>query len=261
MGDASIAPEVLREQYGGTGPLQARQSLWAHNPGPSLVDVVLAQAGLRGGERVVDIGCGNGLYLAELRRRGHSGPLLGLDRSAAMAAASAPSAPTVVADATALPLGDGAVDVALCLHMLYHVPDIPQAVRELRRVVHAGGVTLVATNGLGHTAELTALLLRAAKKFEIDGDPHWASHRFHTERAQALMREAFDDVAVVDAGGTFLVPDPAVVADYLASIPPEAVGLTAQAPTWQAIQAEAAALCHRHGPFMITSRAAVLVCR
>ena len=31
------------------------------------------------------------------------------------------------------------MDVALAMHMLYHVPDVPAAVAELRRIVKPGG--------------------------------------------------------------------------------------------------------------------------
>jgi ubiquinone/menaquinone biosynthesis C-methylase UbiE len=43
------------------------------------------------------------------------------------------------ASITALPLRDGAVDIALAIHMLYHVPSRETAIAELRRVVAAGG--------------------------------------------------------------------------------------------------------------------------
>ena len=104
-------------------------------------------------ETIVDVGCGNGAYLAELRRRGHTGPVLGLDLSEGMARYSRVHAPTTVADAQALPLRDGSVDIVLSLHLLYHVPNLNQAISELRRVLRPSGTAMVATNEPGHTAE------------------------------------------------------------------------------------------------------------
>ena len=46
-------------------------------------------------------------------------------------------------DITRLPFGDGAFDVVLCSHVLEHVPDDAQAMRELRRVLRPGGWALV----------------------------------------------------------------------------------------------------------------------
>jgi ubiquinone/menaquinone biosynthesis C-methylase UbiE len=53
----------------------------------------------------------------------------------------------IQADAQRLPLRDSGVDVAMAMHMLYHIADIPAAVRELRRIVRPGGTILASTNG------------------------------------------------------------------------------------------------------------------
>jgi SAM-dependent methyltransferase len=63
----------------------------------------------------------HGLYLAELARRGHAGPILGADMSPGMLRAArqraedaGPAGPALlVADATALPLRDAAADLTL----------------------------------------------------------------------------------------------------------------------------------------------------
>lgn len=46
-------------------------------------------------------------------------------------------------DVTALHLPDGAFDAVLCSHVLEHVPDDAQAMRELRRITAPGGFCLV----------------------------------------------------------------------------------------------------------------------
>jgi ubiquinone/menaquinone biosynthesis C-methylase UbiE len=48
--------------------------------------------------------------------------VVGCDRSLGMLQAAAHPA-LLSADVTALPLRDGVIDVALAIHMLYHVPD------------------------------------------------------------------------------------------------------------------------------------------
>ncbi len=47
----------------------------------------------------------------------------------------------IQADAMELPIRSASTDVAFAFHMLYHVPDIPGAVRECRRVLRLGGVS------------------------------------------------------------------------------------------------------------------------
>lgn len=255
--------EQLRQQYGDTSRLRARQHLWSHGSRPSLYNIVLDLAQLRGSEAIVDVGCGNGLYLAELRHRAHTGLVVGLDFSEAMARAAGGQAPTAVADAQFLPLADHSVDVALSLHMLYHVPDIAAAIGELRRVVRAGGRVLVATNGAGHTVEAKQILGRAAATVaDIVVDENWDTRRFDTTVAERMLSSVFDQVDVIELGGAFPVPDPAILSAYLASWSPEAIGVTA-GPVWDATLAEAdrliAARFADGQPFTVTSRAAVLI--
>jgi SAM-dependent methyltransferase len=256
---------VLRTQYGDDAKLHARQTLWTHRSGPPLYTTALDLAGLRGTETVVDAGCGNGPYLAELRRRRHTGPVLGLDLSAGMAREAAAHATTAVADIQALPLADGAADVALAMHMLYHVPDVDRALRELRRIVRPGGTVVVATNGPGHTAEVKALFAEAADRVAgVTIDRDWDARGFPPDVARERLSTVFDDVTVHEMDGPSHVPDRHVVGAYLASWPPEAVGLHA-GPVWDAILVAADGLLDAHfaahDTFTVTGRAAVLVGR
>ena len=260
-----IRPEVLRQQYADDARLNARQSVWRGRPGPTLYQTVVDLAALDGTEAVVDVGCGNGAYLAELRLRGHRGPVLGLDLSAALARQAGQFAATAVADAQALPLSDGCADVGLSLHMLYHVPDIDQAIAELRRVLRPGGRLLVSTNGPGHTAEIKAVLTQAAAQVAgIEVDRQWDARRFAPHQAREDLAGAFDAVLEHTLGDSFPVPEAAAVSGYVASWPPEAVGLPAGA-TWDAILVRAAEIigAHvaRHGGFTVTSELAVFICR
>jgi SAM-dependent methyltransferase len=65
------------------------------------------------------------------------------------------------ADATALPLRDGAADLTLAAHMLYHVPEPADALRELRRVTRPGGRVVLVLNGASHLLQLRAAIAAA----------------------------------------------------------------------------------------------------
>ena len=47
--------------------------------------------------------------------------------------------------------------MGLAMHMLYHVPDMQAAVRELRRVVKPGGTVLASTASASSMAEILEL--------------------------------------------------------------------------------------------------------
>ncbi|HEX6422912.1 MAG TPA: class I SAM-dependent methyltransferase [Acidimicrobiales bacterium] len=50
-------------------------------------------------------------------------------------------------DAWQLPVRDGCFDVVLAAHMLYHVPDIDRALRDIRRALRPSGTALLVANG------------------------------------------------------------------------------------------------------------------
>ncbi len=71
-------------QYATEDNLAARQRLWAvsrYEPAFSLYQPVVAVAGLRGGEAILEVGCGNGAYLELVEA-------VGLDVSVGMLAAA-----------------------------------------------------------------------------------------------------------------------------------------------------------------------------
>ena len=51
--------------------------------------------------------------------------------------------------------------MAMAMHMLHHVPDVPAAIRELRRITKPGGTVLASTNSSAHLAEINELLYAA----------------------------------------------------------------------------------------------------
>ena len=129
----------------------------------AMAEEVLSLLALNGTEHILDVGCGNGRYLDQLRKVRHSGPVVGMDLSAGMLSgvkAAYLEQALAQGDAAKLPFRDGCADVALAMHMLYHVPSPERAVAELRRVVRPGGRALVILNGRDGLAECYAQALR-----------------------------------------------------------------------------------------------------
>lgn len=107
----------------------------------------------RPGARVLDLGCGPGHLTAELAGDvGAQGHVVGLDRQPSMIEAARHRAGSgagharrdfVLGSATALPLDDASCDGVVAVQVLEYVPELEQAVAELRRVLRPGGTAVL----------------------------------------------------------------------------------------------------------------------
>jgi SAM-dependent methyltransferase len=247
---------LRHDQYRTDANLTARQSIYAYQrPRLDLARQVLGLVAPRGDETVVDIGCGNGAYLAELGRRGHAGPVLGVDFSPGMLrAARSRSARAALAagDAAAPPLRDGAADLTLAMHMLYHVPDPATAVRELRRITRAGGQVVVVLNGEDHLREMRDLT--AAAVTEVTGETIAQAERLDLDGGAELLTREFATVIRHDFAGELLVPAPGPVEDYVRST------TTAQNLADPDVLASAVTRLIPGSPFRIRTHSGCLIC-
>jgi SAM-dependent methyltransferase len=250
-------------QYADERNLRARQRFWEHQD-PHFDDVgwVLDLAGLSPGMRVLDAGCGNGLYLRGLRDRGIAA--VGCDLSMGMLRAAAHPA-LLNADVTAVPLRGGAVDVALAVHMLYHVPDREAAIRELRRVVAPGGTCIAVTNGSRHTRSLRDLVERAVR----EQTPGWqlrpATHAFTAENAAAQLSTVFETITCVRpaSDSPVIIRDAAVAAGYVASLATHHQDETARpwADVAEDVRRQVQAVIDDQGAFITSGDLAAFICR
>jgi len=106
---------------------------------------LLARPGARFA-RVLDVGCGCGLALSELRERFAPRTLAGVDSELALveqARHAHPGADVQVGDAGKLALADGAFDLVLCHQLLHHLSAPAEALAEIHRVLAPGGVLLL----------------------------------------------------------------------------------------------------------------------
>ncbi|MFF4399298.1 class I SAM-dependent methyltransferase [Streptomyces sp. NPDC001480] len=249
--------------YNGDRDLVARQSLYQwQTPRHALPGIVAEKlGGVRG--RVVDVGCGNGRFIQRLRADRPDLALLGLDVAPGILAGV--PGPVAVADATRLPLATASVDAALALHMLYHVPDIPQAVRELSRVVARDGLVIASTNSDRDKSELADLWQRAAG--DVLGTRRGPAlislgARFSLEKARAFLGAEFGRVETIELPGTITVRDPGPVIAYLASH--RAWADQHDVPFDATIDRARAILdghIARHGAFTVNSKGGILLCR
>ena len=153
--------------------------------------VILDLAGSVKSLRVLDVGCGDGMLLTALARKGALGT--GVDASPTMLSAGRARAKAaslditfVEGDARALPFPDATFDLATAVTVLCFVPDAEHAVREIARVLRPGGRLVI--------GELGRYSLWAAKR-RISGWLGSATWR------KAIFRSAVELRGIVEAAG------------------------------------------------------------
>ena len=202
-GVLTAVSESLKDQYRDSTNLQARIDLHARfsTATRDFHAWVFDQYDLPASARVLEIGCGTGLLWEKNRKRIPTTWRLTLtDFSVGMVTTARQtltaqnlSARYVHNDAQALPFLSDSFDALIANHMLFHVPDIPRAIAEIRRVLTRGGKLYAATNGRGHLQELFDIAGRfLGKPIAHDG------MRFKREDGGAMLAAELRDVRRID---------------------------------------------------------------
>lgn len=111
--------------------------------GAALAGAFVAAAGVRPGQRVLDVGCGTGALTERLVDAVGAEHVVGIDPGAddiAVCAARCAGVQLALGEAEALPFSDASFDAALAQLVVGHLHDAERAVREMARVVRTGGV-------------------------------------------------------------------------------------------------------------------------
>jgi SAM-dependent methyltransferase len=150
---------------------------------------------------VLDLGCGDGAFCAELASAGME-PVGAEVAEAALARARErhPSLRFELVPAHGpLPLGDAAFDVVWASEVIEHVADTARWLSEARRVLRPGGTLLVTTPYHGRLKNVRLALAG----FEAHFAPTGQHLRFYTRRSlrDTLEHFGFEQIEITPAGG------------------------------------------------------------
>jgi ubiquinone/menaquinone biosynthesis C-methylase UbiE len=118
----------------------------------------LRRVGLRAGDRVLDVGCGTGVFLRLCADRGAR--VTGLDASEAVigrAGIRVPEADLRVADLQTLPYDDDAFDLVTGFGSFFYAEDVVAALTEAARVARPGAPVVVQVFGRPERCDLDAI--------------------------------------------------------------------------------------------------------
>ena len=175
---------------------------------------IVSQYALEPGMSVLELGCGTGSMWQGVTLP--EGCLLtltdfseGMLEEARRNTAHLPGVAYRQVDAQDIPYEDGSFDAVIANMMLYHVPDIQRALREIRRVLKPGGAFYAATFGEHGVVEAVADMLGVT----LEGN-----HRFTLQNGAEQLGRVFGQVERALYDDALDVTDPADLVAYLRSM-------------------------------------------
>jgi trans-aconitate 2-methyltransferase len=167
----------------------------------AMAEEVLGSLDLKGNERILDVGCGNGKTTAEIAARVPQGTVLGVDASADMIVFAVthgtlhPNLQFAVADARHLPY-QHEFDLVVSFNALHWIPDQDHALRSVRAAVKDTGLAQLRLvpkgqrKSLEDVLEETRLSSRWSSYFQSFHDPYL--HLTPEQYSELAKRNGFE---------------------------------------------------------------------
>jgi ubiquinone/menaquinone biosynthesis C-methylase UbiE len=116
-------------------------------------------------------------------------------------------------NAESIPYQDGSFDAVIANHMLYHVPDCPKAIAEIKRVLRPNGRLFATTVGENHMKELDEWRRRANSKYAGS-----LSMPFNLENGMEQLTPFFSEVRLSRYEDSLHVTEIEPIIVYLCSV-------------------------------------------
>lgn len=234
---------------------------------------ILDQINWGGYEVVLDVGCGAGMYTKPaLTRVKAPGVLVSADLSFGMLMDFRKTYQglrinPLNTNILALPVTDNTYDVVLANHMLYHVPDIPQALKEILRCLQQGGHLIAATNSESSMQEFIDEVNTAIHHLGNDLmlPRSQARDNFSLENGLSILESAFDHPIKAELDSALVFPQPEPVIKYINSLRSFYEKKLPQELTWESIldlvYDQVRDKIKRNGEYRVSKKTGVFVAR
>lgn len=225
---------------------------------------VLDRLPLSAGQRVLEIGCGNGEFWARNAGRLPKDLKLVLtDNSGGMVEAAETrladtglSATYQVVSAEDVRADEEGFDLILAKHMLYHVTDRPKALAASRSLLKPGGYFCATSNSGSYMQQLQALLTEEGLE--------WYSNftdEFTLENGAEQLGRYFSKVELELLAGQLVVPNADTVIEYVKSTASLFAEPSSVLAACEAIRPKVQAVIDRDGAFTISKQAGLFLCQ
>jgi ubiquinone/menaquinone biosynthesis C-methylase UbiE len=156
---------------------------------------------LEGARRVLELGCGPGnLWAKNLERLPRGIKIVlsdfspGMLRAARRKLAGQPQFEYACWETQQPAARPGSFDCAIANHMLYHLPDVPAGLEQIRRLLNPGGVLHASTNGEAHLREIWGWVHAALPERGDAVEAFKNIYSFSVENGAELLSEHFNAV-------------------------------------------------------------------
>jgi 2-polyprenyl-3-methyl-5-hydroxy-6-metoxy-1,4-benzoquinol methylase len=114
---------------------------------------------------------------------------------------------------------DNNFDIAIANHMLYHVPNLNEALIEVNRILKPSGVFYAATNGINHMKEIFELVHEFDDSLSISNKGY--EKIFGIENGEKILKKYFSEVSFINYSSDLNVTNAIHLMDYILSMDKE----------------------------------------